>query len=484
MHPPLSLDIFELVFTYCLPREPSFSSGDAPSLITHVCRAWRNAALAISPLWSNICVPRWQTLPIGIDELLVLWLARAHRARLDINIRLFDEDEGRKNANCGHTERLIAELDLDQVSGRMDSLFEWHERTLVLRHLENFLRALAPHRGRIRRIKGGFQVGMLSLIGAREMFDVEAMDVTFYRIGETSQRHKLFEIGPARSTLKFLTVIGCSVELTSIIAQKQLTHLTLIHTGSDDCVDPLTAIFLLKLLPALKVVIFTLEYRFHKVAMIPPDPISMPTGNRFDLPTLETLVIERGLSEEHAGFVLDEFYTPNLRTLGTYGSRRLGDTTGQDWSSLCEFLTASRPPLRNITLSGFSHEQSLLQDCMHHCPDVEHFTIRFCEWIDTDTFRALTVTTAAVSNIGNSQTTSFLLPKLQCFTIRHCGYRLEDLVHFIKSRGVTNAPLGPSNLRFTEVSRNSSTPLQDFQALKRCGIETLIPILNGSRIYS
>lgn len=91
MHLPL--DVLQLGLSSCLPKEPSLKAWDAPMLLTHVCREWRNAALEIGSLWSNIVLPCWKELPKGVDELMALWLSRAHRVRwLDVTSRFFDED--------------------------------------------------------------------------------------------------------------------------------------------------------------------------------------------------------------------------------------------------------------------------------------------------------------------------------------------------------------------------------------------------------
>ncbi|TFK19311.1 hypothetical protein FA15DRAFT_601759 [Coprinopsis marcescibilis] len=54
----LPLDIVHIIFLFCLPSEhnPYICTSEAPMLLTHVCRRWREVAFEMPLLWANIHV--------------------------------------------------------------------------------------------------------------------------------------------------------------------------------------------------------------------------------------------------------------------------------------------------------------------------------------------------------------------------------------------------------------------------------------------
>jgi len=55
----LPLDVLCEIFTRCLPteRNPTMSAKDAPLLLMHVCKSWREATLSFPELWSTLHIP-------------------------------------------------------------------------------------------------------------------------------------------------------------------------------------------------------------------------------------------------------------------------------------------------------------------------------------------------------------------------------------------------------------------------------------------
>lgn len=181
----IPLDVYRLIFSYYMPKGPALKARDTPLVLTHVCRDWRDAALEISSLWSFIVFPCWSSLPKGIDSLLALWLVRSSRAKwLDITIRFFDEDDG-----LGAKREIKAlQADIDSIdkygwiASGLDSPYtsNWSFMARKLRHLKQFLLALAPHHDRIRSIKGSFPLKVIELVKTHEMRNAQSVNVTFY----------------------------------------------------------------------------------------------------------------------------------------------------------------------------------------------------------------------------------------------------------------------------------------------------------------
>ncbi|KDR83067.1 hypothetical protein GALMADRAFT_24963, partial [Galerina marginata CBS 339.88] len=58
-------DILHEIFFHCLPtqRNSTMSSTDAPILLTHICRTWRETALTSPRIWARIHIPFSETMP-------------------------------------------------------------------------------------------------------------------------------------------------------------------------------------------------------------------------------------------------------------------------------------------------------------------------------------------------------------------------------------------------------------------------------------
>ncbi|KAJ2912771.1 hypothetical protein MD484_g7640, partial [Candolleomyces efflorescens] len=87
-------ELLEEVFGYCLPTThlPVMNALEAPMLLTHVCRLWRNVALSMPKLWTSLHIPA----PYGRNrdnpeldftatrlECVEWWLSHCKRAPLD-----------------------------------------------------------------------------------------------------------------------------------------------------------------------------------------------------------------------------------------------------------------------------------------------------------------------------------------------------------------------------------------------------------------
>ncbi|THV07222.1 hypothetical protein K435DRAFT_833591 [Dendrothele bispora CBS 962.96] len=84
----LPLEILSLVFLHCLPDQEFVEPRplDAPLLLTHVCRVWRDLALSMSSLWSSISVRADKEGCYPRKKLLEIWLQRSGSKPLHFRI--------------------------------------------------------------------------------------------------------------------------------------------------------------------------------------------------------------------------------------------------------------------------------------------------------------------------------------------------------------------------------------------------------------
>ncbi|TEB39435.1 hypothetical protein FA13DRAFT_1807919 [Coprinellus micaceus] len=85
IHRSLPEDILREVFVQCLPitHNSTFSPRDAPVLLTHVCRRWRNVALSTPSLWCSLHVPL--RLSQDFHSAMGVWLGHAGALPLSLS---------------------------------------------------------------------------------------------------------------------------------------------------------------------------------------------------------------------------------------------------------------------------------------------------------------------------------------------------------------------------------------------------------------
>ncbi|KAJ7730700.1 hypothetical protein DFH07DRAFT_162317 [Mycena maculata] len=85
----LPADVMQEIFVACLPshRNSTIAEQDAPLLLCHICRAWRNLALSMPRLWASlhIVVPHNDRIP-WINDTTNTWLSRSGALPLSISI--------------------------------------------------------------------------------------------------------------------------------------------------------------------------------------------------------------------------------------------------------------------------------------------------------------------------------------------------------------------------------------------------------------
>lgn len=339
-------DVLTEIFFHCSPSEPSFRSWDAPLLLSHVCRNWRKMVLSSQLSWSHIAIPKWKDCPKGVTDLTRLWLTRSGCHTLTVEINL--------------TDRRMYDLDKNEAA----------EESMLLQAI---IEMLAPHRDRIRILRGAFPNRFISKLGIHGMMRAECLcyagrflsseDFYPHNIGESGEtQYMTLSIGPAREPLTQLKISNCRVQMETVSIQTQLTHLELsrLHRSSKLCAE--TTLNLLIRLSSLKVAKLDV-YAWIDVAIA-------DRNARFELPNLQVLALLSAKSRFLVPTVLRNIYAPNLRELHTTGT--IMTTPGRDLEALHGFLQASQAPLQQLTLSHYSENTSLALGCLVSCPELQH----------------------------------------------------------------------------------------------------------------
>ncbi|KAJ7679265.1 hypothetical protein DFH06DRAFT_1166167 [Mycena polygramma] len=84
----LPADVVVEIFTACLPwnRNATMSSTQAPLLLCHVCRAWRNLALSTPRLWASLHIVAYTPKLNQLNEAVDVWLSRSGVLPLSISL--------------------------------------------------------------------------------------------------------------------------------------------------------------------------------------------------------------------------------------------------------------------------------------------------------------------------------------------------------------------------------------------------------------
>ena len=429
-------EILSEIFVRCLPEKTSFDPLLAPTVLTHVCHDWRTIALNSPRLWSMIIVPDWQSLPSGLLDLFKLWVARAGEAPLDVEIGMFDED--------------------------VMVLPESHTAQELFALMRRMLEAIGPHRKSIRRFRGVFPVQLTQATGVGEMTNAEMIsycgmlgdgqtfDFNDERIVDDDE---ILDIGPRRESLKSLAICGCAARLSSVMLQTQLTHIELLDLHKNENLCQKRAFELMSSLTQLKTCVLDLS-KHEPEDWVGPE-------ERIVLPNIELLFLTWSFPADIAQ-LLSSISTPSLEKLGLRGTPMVGRN---QWSGLYDFLRASKPPLKRISIGDFASVDCRYLDVFTLCTELEHLTMNHCELPD-ELFRRLSVTD------GTAEGT--LLPNLQIFNIGVCeGFELESLTTFLKARSRTETE-EVAKLREAAIMYCMEVRERNVEELEAIGMENLI----------
>ncbi|KAJ7167571.1 hypothetical protein C8R46DRAFT_1218508 [Mycena filopes] len=84
------------IFLLCLPEERRtdvVNPKEAPLLLTHICRGWRQIAISLPPLWTRFEVVHPIELP-DLSNILKTWFKRSQNSRISVKVHgPFAEDE-------------------------------------------------------------------------------------------------------------------------------------------------------------------------------------------------------------------------------------------------------------------------------------------------------------------------------------------------------------------------------------------------------
>lgn len=395
----LSPELVGEIFCHCLPERASFSSSEAPLLLTQVCSSWRTIAVGTPRLWSSLYVPNWQYLPPDVGSLVRLWLERSGQTKLSVDITLFDQDI---------------------------QVFPSDEETIKLRLiLCETLLSLASHRQRIRRIKCVFPEELIPLVGVEHMASANSMFLcgtltdpeSALRLTPSDETEPvlmpLIDIGPQRESLNMLCLYGLPVDLAAIRQHKQLTHLELIDLHSSGALCQRTVLDLLQNLKNLKSAVLDMT--------ILDRPALSPPHERVVIENLQILFITWAFPAD-ISTLIDSICTPNLEKFCLRGTPLVAND--QPWPNLSRFLKASGAPIKRISFGDFGSLDFQLLDCLKQCEQVEQMTINHCVLTDSN-----------FEELAQKDPKRSLVPKLKIFTMGVCeGFAADSLLRFARSR--------------------------------------------------
>lgn len=329
--------------------------------------------------------------------------------------------------------------------------------------LRGMLEAAAPHRKCVKRFEGVFPRRLMEATKVGEMTNAEIISY-FGMLGEVEnsmlldgeeqlEEEEVLDIGPKRQKLVTLVLCGCAARIESVMLQTQLTHLELLdlHRGGNLCQTQ--AFELLSVLPNLRTCVIDLSRHEREDWTAPAERLIMSH--------VELLFISWSFPADIAT-LLNSIAAPKLDKLGLRGTPMVGRIP---WSGIYDFLRASNPPLKRISLGDFASVDCQYLQFLPLCTELEHLTLNHCELSD-EFFRRLAQTDGTADDT--------LLPKLEIFNMGVCeGFEKESLTNFLRSRSRVQTD-SVSKLREVAIMYCMVARERDVEELEAIGLENLI----------
>lgn len=138
-------EVLEEIFWQCLPerRYPTTSFREAPLLLTHVCRQWRDVAISSPRLWSSIYIS-WTDGGAGRDiynrssgptlesqiihrrcDLVEQWISRSGFLPLSLYLNYIHDEDDR-------TAQTDAEVNIRMVTILISQIYRWANATMIM----------------------------------------------------------------------------------------------------------------------------------------------------------------------------------------------------------------------------------------------------------------------------------------------------------------------------------------------------------------
>ncbi|KAI0676560.1 hypothetical protein C8Q78DRAFT_30379 [Trametes maxima] len=375
----LPVELLIKIFVHCV--EDGWTR--APLVVSHVCAAWRKAALA-PQVWSHVYV--------RCDDAAVLdrtrfWLAKAAGAYLHVTIVASWRAQ---SAGIMGPMALLAERRAQWRSLRVETdtwrhadiiLMECREATPELRELDVRTAALDTVQGE----------GTLDPVYLARSFGVET--------------------APRLTTLSYVSTI---IPASSIFPS-HITDLTL-EVKESPVRRPLSTaaiINVLERLPELRTLSFSMPLMYEHEFVSEPD-----SDRTASLPALTTLTLygPTDLNE-----LLPHLYTPALRNLHLRSLEDLGYRQHPIGPSLVRFIRASAPPLELLELHDIDLDPETFATCFDALPLLRELRLH-----------ESSISDAIVQLLNGPRG---LCPRLRRIDVRWCGHlRGRALVDLVRSR--------------------------------------------------
>ncbi|KAF7352405.1 F-box domain-containing protein [Mycena venus] len=310
VYPVLNLphEITSEFFVHCLPpkrQKDVVNVMEAPLLLTHVCRAWRQIAISTPALWTTFDIQNASSLP-RLPEIATAWFERTRKCPLSVRIH------GSLQSNVTSNFRAFMEKFRD-YSSKIRSL-ELHTS------LEDF-EEMGSHLGVL-------DFPLLQKLSIRVLLDEDQEDIP----ADYNGIHRMFGGVPLLHNVLMAEVVPLFVALP----WQQLTKFTGERYTVEECLEAL------HLMPNLTECAFSLSDE-------DADGLEI-----FSHPNIQHLILFESMSDlgimANSACILTLVTLPNLQTLEILGADDF------DEEELNSFLLRSSPPLQRLAVRPLDSE--------------------------------------------------------------------------------------------------------------------------------
>ncbi|KAJ6459454.1 hypothetical protein C8R47DRAFT_1162020 [Mycena vitilis] len=381
----LPADVVEEILTACLPwnRNATVSSTQAPLLLCHVCRAWRNLTLSTPSLWASLHIVAYTPKLNQLNEAVDVWLSRS--GVLPLSISMVRYSKSARDARSDADSSLVRTV--ARYSSRWSRMrFELESPSVV-----KTFAALTPSAVPILR------------------------SFVFDNRGWGMDCHQLPFIGaPSLCSLTLRGVASRSLVTTSL--PQALRHLFLAHDqDATSCITEADGLALLAGCPNLEA-----------CSLLIGGPLSLNPMPRCRMEHLQQLsVVDYTQSATTFFTTLD---LPNLQTL-EYVADRVEEF------HIIPLLTSAND-LQSLSLTIFSRmaPQAMIE-CLRIVPTLRELCIQYDTFVDSEFWTSMTPTAAQNRH-------HVLCPELRSVKLVHFGATSDNmLLRFVQARTGSDFPL-------------------------------------------
>ncbi|KZS95678.1 hypothetical protein SISNIDRAFT_483899 [Sistotremastrum niveocremeum HHB9708] len=385
----LPLEILFEIFHHCKASWPL-----APPVLASVCSRWRAAALSESSLWQSLSLTKqWPAHPV---EFVDAWLQRSKSKPLHLSFNFSQVYTLNNIDDAQYSVESVWQLVVENIH-RVKSLDVIVSDT----HLADLMERLGEAEG----------------APLLQNFNLEIPGPP----GCFSSKAPITKSLPPAPRLEIVRLTGASITWDALKPSlPSLRRLTLMDVrghppcSMDACLD------VINLCPDLEYLRMPLNILHDRI-----QNRDRPVIRR---PSLKELILEC-YAPIDPGPILDYVNLPNLRSLSMSILGGMSISVNS-WPHLSEFVTRSRCPLEDLSISGILVQNDHIQHTLKSLSSLQGLTLRFSS-IDDDVLAALTY----CSRIHDTDPSLLLCPKLRRIELEHCHkFSGDALVKMIRSR--------------------------------------------------